>query len=96
MLGRTTRDRHVDFGSWAQAFAQTSVHSRGRLDCEHSRNRPRTRKSLGLKLEASLSVSTDHTPQLSMTNELAKALHQFGTSLEAGALRRSTRAAPGG
>jgi pimeloyl-ACP methyl ester carboxylesterase len=40
-----------------------------------------------------IELDTDHTPQLSMTNELAKALHQFAThsSASAGKARRSER-----
>jgi hypothetical protein len=32
-----------------------------------------------------IELDTDHTPQLSMTNELAKALHRFATHSSAGA-----------
>jgi hypothetical protein len=32
-----------------------------------------------------IELETDHTPQLSMTNELAKALHRFATHSSAGA-----------
>jgi hypothetical protein len=34
-----------------------------------------------------IELDTDHTPQLSMTNELAKALHRFATHSSAGARR---------
>jgi hypothetical protein len=34
-----------------------------------------------------IELDTDHTPQLSMTNELAKALHRFATHSSAGAGR---------
>ena len=34
-----------------------------------------------------IELDTDHTPHLSMTNELAKALHQFATHLSADAGR---------
>jgi hypothetical protein len=34
-----------------------------------------------------IELDTDHTPQLSMTNELAKALHRFATQSSAGARR---------
>jgi pimeloyl-ACP methyl ester carboxylesterase len=45
-----------------------------------------------------IELETDHTPQLSMTNELAKALHRFATHSSAGAGRladRKDRAAAG-
>jgi len=38
-----------------------------------------------------IELDTDHTPQLSMTNELAKALHQFATHSSAGAGRLADR-----
>ena len=37
-----------------------------------------------------IELDTDHTPQLSMTNELAKALHQFATHSSAGAGKART------
>src|SRR5262249_25502356 len=36
-------------------------------------------------------LDTDHTPQLSMTNELAEALHWFATRSSAGAGRAATK-----
>src|SRR6266404_8628518 len=38
-----------------------------------------------------IELDTDHTPQLSMTNELAKALNQFATHSSAGAGRLADR-----
>jgi pimeloyl-ACP methyl ester carboxylesterase len=38
-----------------------------------------------------IELDTDHTPQLSMTNELAKALHRFATHSSAGAGRLADR-----
>jgi len=38
-----------------------------------------------------IELETDHTPQLSMTNELAKALHRFATHSSAGAGRLADR-----
>src|SRR6266478_2887275 len=38
-----------------------------------------------------IELDADHTPQLSMTNELAKALHQFATHSSAGAGRLADR-----
>ncbi len=46
-----------------------------------------------------IELDTDHTPQLSMTNEMAKALHRFATHSSAAAGRladRKDRAAAGG
>ena len=37
-----------------------------------------------------IELDTDHTPQLSMTNELAKSLHQFATHSSAGAGKART------
>jgi pimeloyl-ACP methyl ester carboxylesterase len=37
-----------------------------------------------------IELDTDHTPHLSMTNELAKALHRFATHSSAGAARLAT------
>jgi len=38
-----------------------------------------------------IELDTDHTPQLSMTNELAKALHRFATHSSAVAGRLADR-----
>jgi hypothetical protein len=38
-----------------------------------------------------IEIETDHTPQLSTTNELAKALHRFATHSSAGAGRLAAR-----
>jgi hypothetical protein len=38
-----------------------------------------------------IELDTDHTPQLSMTNELAKALHRFATHSSAGGGRLTDR-----
>ena len=38
-----------------------------------------------------IELDTDHTPQLSMTNKLAKALHRFATHSSAGAGRLAER-----
>jgi hypothetical protein len=38
-----------------------------------------------------IELETDHTPQLSMTNELAKALHRFATHSSAGARKLADR-----
>jgi hypothetical protein len=38
-----------------------------------------------------IELDTDHTPQLSMTNELAKALHRFVTHLSAHSGRLAAR-----
>src|SRR6266478_1978343 len=38
-----------------------------------------------------IELDTDHTPQRSMTNELAKALHEFATHSSAGAGRLADR-----